>query len=197
MNAMSKLSKAFWKDMLHHFNANLVQKENSEAMKAISHVLDTIGVLDGDAFLTRFSTTLGSEIYTPFIPGEGSELDCWQQIGTCAHECLHVVQARRDGLAVFSGKYLFDKTARATYEAEAYRVNMHLAFWRFGEIRRHYSPEYLSSLLKSYALEQSHIDYAKSYLEMSRRAIEQGAILDDVSQYAIDWLNTHASHIKV
>ena len=97
--------------------------------------LSRINVLDKDEFLRRYTTTIGKRIYTPFDVGVPDErYDLWRQISVCVHEHQHVEQLLRDGWLKFAGRYLVSSAARAAYEAEAFRCNMELHYWRYGEI---------------------------------------------------------------
>lgn len=197
MITMQRLTKSFWSYMTEHHKTNVVDKRNSDTMRVVAMLLDSIGVLDAEAFMERFGTTFGSDIYVPWKPGEGSDDECWMQIGTCVHEHVHVLQAREEGLLYFSGRYLLDASMRARYEAEAYRTNLELAFWRFGEIPSYYEPRALSRVLESYGCTEEQMQFMQRYLEISLKTILKGKLHSPVTRVAIDYLEAYAPHLRL
>jgi hypothetical protein len=161
-------------------------------MKLIARALELIGVVDKTSFLTRFVTTLGNTIYTPFTVGTPTpEFDLWSQIVVCAHEHQHVAQVQQEADLVT--RYLFDPTWRATYEAQAYRVSIALEHWHRGQV-----PDldpYVQAM-KSYGLGEDALGFFRRYLELSLYPIQAGDLPDEAAKVAVDWLNQHAAELK-
>lgn len=186
MNITPELVKAFWTYMTQKYGTTTKNKADADEMKLVSQVLGALKITDPAAFMSKFTTTIGRNIYTPFTIGEETERSSlWGQIQVCAHEHQHVIQARDAGDAIFTLRYLLDPTWRATYEGAGYRVNMALDFWRTGQ-QPDVSP-YLQSI-KSYGLGQGETAFFEKFLEMSVPTIVAGGVPDEAAREAIVWL---------
>jgi len=184
--------KALWRHMSERFGSQVRDKTTAEEMKLIGSALELMGVLKKDEFLTRFITTIGNVIYTPFtvgVPTPGHDL--WGQMVICAHEHQHIVQSNES--PSFPLEYLFDPTLRAAYEGAAYRVSMTLVTWLTGHVP---AVEPFVQLAKSYGLDEKHLEFFRKYLEISSPTLAQGGVPDKAAKEAIAWLNDHASELK-
>jgi hypothetical protein len=189
-----QLVRDFWHYMTRRFGASVVDKRSAGEMKAVGTLLGAIGVLDRDAFLARYATTIGRNVYIPFdigTPSPGWSL--WGQLMVCAHELQHVVQYDRMGPLKFAWKYIGSSAGRTALEAEAYRCQLELQFWRTGEL---VSPAWLASSLKAYAVSDTDIAVAEKYLAMSAESVRRGAVINETSKAAIEWLGYHAPEIR-
>lgn len=113
----------YWSKMLVNHNAKVRLKQNSRMMGAMGRVLEWRGVMGREQF-GDMVTTVGDTVYTPFKLGtayKGWTLQ--EQLISCAHEMVHVVQA--DGNTWrFYARYLFSDEKRVEYEMEAYAANL-------------------------------------------------------------------------
>jgi hypothetical protein len=184
---------AFWQHMQRHFDTTRVNKRDAFEMQAFAQALDWLGVLDRKRFLSSYTTTLGRRIYTPFDPGvPKAGWDLWSQVVVCVHEHQHVVQSRREGVT-FELEYLTDSGERAVYEAEAYRSNLELTYWRTGKTP---SARQLASVLKNYGCSATDISVAERYLELSAVSVRAGAVINESTKVALDWLNRNVPHLR-
>jgi hypothetical protein len=171
--------------MNDHYGTRVVPKARSPLMKACGVGLGVIGIMERDTFMQRYTTVIGRRIYPWFTVGEGSEDDLWYQIVVCVHEHQHVVQARRDGLTGFSLPYLLSRRRRALIEAEAYRCNLEMKWWRTGEVGE---PARLAGRLSQYGCDQDAVAAARQYLEEAVVDLEDGVVRNEASLFAIEWL---------
>lgn len=187
-------ARAFFRHLLDAFGATVVDKRSALEMQAVGGLLGQLGIVDRAAFLGHFATTVGRRIYVPFdvgVPSEGWSL--WAQMMVCAHECQHVVQYDRLGAARFAWQYLGSTAARARLEAEAYRCQLELHFWRTGQLL---APHALASLLKSYGVTDADVQVAETILRLSGESVRRGAVINRASAVALDWLKANAPEIR-
>lgn len=104
-----------------------VRKADSRLMKAISSFLKAVTLGGMSSFMDRYTTTIGTTVYTP----EG--WDSWDDASRCAilrHERVHMRQAARHGMLLFSVLYLLPLFPlglawfRARFEQEAYEESI-------------------------------------------------------------------------
>jgi hypothetical protein len=184
---------SFWRHMQERFGTTTVNKDDAVEMQIIASVLDTLGILDKERFLKSFTTTLGRKIYTPFEVGTPNDgWDLWDQVVVCVHEHQHVVQHDREGLA-FEVSYVADRAARARFEAEAYRSNLEMHFWRFGHPMR---SRPLADLLHDYGCRPEDVEIAAHSLALANVSVRRGAVLNESTRAALDWLDSHAAHLR-
>jgi hypothetical protein len=184
---------AFWRFMQDHFRTTVVNKRDAFEMQLVAHALDTLGVQSRDRFLRNFTTTLARRIYTPFdlgVPRGGWDL--WSQVVVCVHEHQHVVQHDREGLS-FEVSYLADRAARARWEAEAYRSNLELHFWRYGTTP---SARRIAEVLTDYGCRPEDVDVATKSLALSAVSVRKGAVLNEATHVALGWLDEHVSRLR-
>ena len=185
--------RAFWKHMQAHYDTRIVDKRRAPEMTLVGEVLDLLGIQDRDRFLQHYTTTIARNIYVPFEVGVPSEhYDLWNQVVICVHEHQHVVQHDREGISS-EVSYLTDSAARARWEAEAYRSNLELHFWRSGQMP---SPRALAELLHNYGCSAADVDVATRALMLSAYPIRKGAVINEASHVAIDWLDTHVPRLR-
>lgn len=184
---------AFWQFMRERFRTTVVNKRDAVEMQVVAQVLDALGVQQSSRFLKSYTTTLGRRIYTPFeigVPRGGWDL--WSQVVVCVHEHQHVVQHDREGLS-FEVSYLADRAARARWEAEAYRSNLELHFWRYGTTP---SARALAGLLTEYGCRPADVEVAAQSLALSAAAVRRGAVINEATHVALGWLNEHVPHLR-
>ena len=197
---MSELTPAIVRGLWEHLSRELrsvvVSKPDAVEMRGVSTFLGAIGVVDAQQFLNSYATTLNHRIYVPFTVGVPErEWSLWAQLVTAAHEHQHVVQADEHGVALFALRYLSSRSGRALLEADAYRTQLELHFWRFGELPS--LSGFAAHGLDGYALRPEDIAVAQRVLELSAQSIRRGAVITRAGRLAIDWLESHASGIRL
>lgn len=179
----SEQVKAFWKYMSNKYGFTVVEKANSEEMKAVAWALDAMGIKDHEEFMKRYTTTLGRIVYINFKIGVGNVQQLWKQVKICVHETQHVVQYLRDSV-VYMINYLRSKASRAHYEVDAYRTNQEMHYFFYGNVPKVY---HVINKLRGYMLNSGDLHVAKKHLIVSRKVIQQGMIVSGVSKTAINW----------
>jgi hypothetical protein len=178
---------AFWAAMQQHYASTRIDKSKASEMAGIAQLLDLLGVVKKQDFLTRFTTVIDDRIYTPFEPGTPTrDWSLWGQIMVCVREHEHIRQDRASGGLGFKWNYITNPAQRAHYEAEAYRCDMVLE-WRYqGRVLDAYR---ISRLLLSYGCTMADADVAERMLLLSVPSIKAGAIPSDVAGWACQWLD--------
>jgi len=176
-----------WKFMAKKYNFEVVNKRDSGIMDAIGVFLDTMNIQDKDMFMDNcavtISTMVKNRVYVPFEIGEADRVSLAGQVKTCAHEAQHVVQHSRDWM--FNAKYLASDTARASYEADAYRANMELEWYLTGRLL---SPAGLANNLKAYSIGAADRKIAEKHLLIASKMVKEGYIITGTSKSAIGYL---------
>jgi len=186
--------KNFWAFMQAKYGTQVLSKAQAPEMKFIAEALGTLGIVDKDAFLTRFTTTIGTAIYTPFEVGvENPGHPLFAQIVICAHEHQHVVQLRTHGVT-FLLNYLLNSTSRSAYEAEAYRVSMTMLYHLTGDAG---DPGAYAEVLKAYGTTEADQAFVKEYLRLSVPTIHAKGVPDEAAQVALEWLRQNATDALV
>jgi hypothetical protein len=176
--------------MTQKYGSTVVAKSGSVPMQAAGWALEKMGIMDAPTFLRDYTTTIGKTIYVPFEIGEAPSAEArYQQIIVAVHEHMHVLQFTRDGKWVFGSRYLLSKAARALYEAEAYRCDIEMAYWRSAVMP---SPKELAQKLEHYGCSPLDIEVAEKYLMASAQTIQRGGIVSEPSKEAISWLQESA-----
>jgi hypothetical protein len=184
---------AFWRHMQERFGTTTVNKADAVEMQIVAGVLDALGILDKERFLQSFTTTLGRKIYTPFDVGSANAVwDLWDQVVVCVHEHQHVVQHDREGLS-FELSYVADRAARARFEAEAYRSNLEMHFWRFGTTTR---SRPLAELLHDYGCRPEDVEVAAHSLALSAISVRRGAVMNEATSAALEWLDKNVARLR-
>jgi hypothetical protein len=184
---------AFWRFMQDHYRTTVVNKRDALEMQLVAQALDALGIQSRDRFLRNFTTTLGRRIYTPFEVGSPrGGWDLWSQVVICVHEHQHVVQHDREGLS-FEVSYLADRAARARWEAEAYRSNLELNFWRYGTTA---SARRIAEVLADYGCRPEDVDVAAKSLALSAVSVRKGAVINEATHVALGWLDEHVPRLR-
>lgn len=184
---------AFWRFMQDHFHTSVVNKRDALEMQLVAQALDALGVQSRERFLRNFTTTIGRRVYTPFevgVPRGGWDL--WSQVIVCVHEHQHVVQHDREGLS-FEVSYLADRAARARWEAEAYRSNLELHFWRYGATP---SAQRMAEMLSDYGCRPEDVDVAAKSLALSAVSVRRGAVINEATHVALRRLDEHVPRLR-
>ena len=184
--------RGLWRHLTRLYKSTVFEKRRAPEMYLVAEALARLGIADREAFMREWSTTLGRRIYVPFTIGVGSNSNAlWDQVVTAVHEHQHVAQYEADGLG-FMGSYLLSDTARAKYETDAYRSNLELHWWRYGELP---GTEELAAKLRAYAVSEADIAVAAKTLKVSADAVRLGAVVNESSNVAIRWLNANAPQL--
>jgi len=193
MEPTKEMVKGLWDHMSKQFGSTVVNKADSLFMKVAAGALQLFGIANAEDFLNRYSTTIGSTIYVPFVIGDDSHTSLWSQILLCVHEHMHVEQWRTEGIE-FAAKYLISKAQRAAYEAEAYRSASELSWWRDKTLA---SPDEMAAHLKEgYGLGDAEVASAVEILDLSNETIQRGGIVNPPTAVALAWLDKNAGQLK-
>lgn len=179
-----------WHAMAQRWGTRAVSKAESMQMRAVSHLLDGIGVLDAPSFMRRYTTVVGRTIYCPFALGVPSDAHpLWAQLVVGVHEHQHVVQLEREGRVSYSVRYVASRSARAMWEAEAYTCNLELHWWRHGRVR---DAGEVARRLKDYGLGERNVEAAERVLCDANTRIARGEVVTEAGAFARAWLAEHA-----
>lgn len=184
---------AFWRFMQDHFRTSVINKKSALEMQLVAQALDALGIQSRERFLKNFTTTIGRRIYTPFEVGSPKGgWDLWHQVVICVHEHQHVVQHDREGLS-YEVSYLADRAARARWEAEAYRSNLELAYWRTGATP---SAQRTASVLKDYGCRPEDVEVTAKSLALSAISVKKRAVINEATYVALGWLDEHVPRLR-
>lgn len=188
-----EMVQAFWSFLEAVHGATRVDKNNAPEMQLLADLLQLLGIQDRQSFLTNFTTTIGTRIYTPFEVGVPTrEYPLWAQMVIAVHEHQHVYQYRAEGIEYMT-RYLASGIERADYEAEAYRTRAELDWWRFGTLD---SVDDLADHLLAYNCTPAQIGLAHEILQLTEETIQQGGLVSDTTATAIEWLEANAPALK-
>lgn len=176
----------FWAYMGKKYRFKVIDKEDAAEMKLVGWALDTMSIQDQDHFLENYTTTIGSKIYVNFDIGVGTQRQLVGQIITCAHECQHIIQSRRDPL--YEVKYLTNDAARTMFEVDAYQANMEIHWWFYQKLL---SPTMLANQLKGYSIGAANRRVAKKRFVSAGKMIQYGGVTTGTAITTIRWCNKH------
>lgn len=188
MDITANLTRQFWRDIRDFYGTRVVPKANAWEMRLSGRVLGWLGIMSYETFMSRYTTVWGRRIYPWFQIGQGDARQLWYQIVVCVHEHQHVVQYDRDGFLRVAARYVLSSRRRALLEAEAYRCNLEMHWWR----HRHCpEPAMLAARLSQYGCNQSDVAAARLYLEEALYEVREDFVRNEASLWAIDWLERH------
>lgn len=188
-----EIVQSLWKYMQEKYDSEVVDKDDSVAMKAVAIILNALKIQDKETFMKKFTTTIDRAIYTPFEIGvETQSFSYWSQIAICVHEHQHIEQSLRVGWFTFMGKYLASSSDRACYEAEAYGCDLEMLSWANSQdFNFAYYIDRCCSGLTSYGCNEEDIIMAKQILSARADLISQGTIETQAAKLAIKWLENN------
>lgn len=184
--------RGLWDHMAARYRTRARTKGDEAAWEAVARLLDQIGIVEGDAFMRDFATTIGVDIFVPFEVGVASDgWTLWDQLCVCVHEHQHVAQYLAD-----PGSYLVEYVTRpdrrAHLEADAYATQLELD-WLAGRTPRAKDIDAIGAHLASYALSQDDIAAARRELVTVARSLTRaGAVTREATREAARWLDEHA-----
>jgi hypothetical protein len=189
-----EMVRAFWSFMESVYGSKQIDKHDAPSMELLADVLQLLHIQDEDTFLNKFTTTIGTHIYTPFDLGvQTPDYPLWGQIVICVHEHQHVNQYRAEGLDYLTD-YIGSSSERAEFEAEAYRTAAELDWWRYRSID---SAQLLANHIEPYNVTPGDVDVARSMIQISEETIRNGGLVSDIATTAIEWLEANAPGLKV
>jgi hypothetical protein len=189
-----EMVRAFWSYMESVYGSTQIDKQDAPSMQLVADTLDLLGIQDKQTFLSRFTTTIGTHIYTPFDIGVPTpEYSLWGQIVICVHEHEHVAQYRAEGIDYLT-HYLGSGADRADYEAEAYRTSAELGWWRARGVADAVG---LADHLQAYNLTPGEIVSGLEIIQLSEDTIARGGLVSDATRTALEWLEANAPGLKV
>ncbi|WP_191263398.1 hypothetical protein [Comamonas sp. JC664] len=109
--------------------------------------------------------------------------DLWRQVVACVHAHQHVLLDAADG----------PSAARTRHEVEALRSDLELHFWRRGTTP---SPWRLASHLRAPGCRSEDITWAAHTLALASASIRQGAVENEASHVALQWLEAHVPRLR-
>lgn len=116
------------KDILAEFpEFKLVPKADSRLMKVANVLLLIITFGQMKSFMTKFTTTMGYTVFTPYNWGQRSDRS---RVVTLMHERIHMRQRQKYGMLLFGFLYLFVAFPiglayfRMKFEKEAYEESL-------------------------------------------------------------------------
>jgi hypothetical protein len=185
---MKELTKevvvGLWQCLQEEFGSEVKHKDDSAFMERVGGFLDLIGVLDKDAFMDNYATTIFDTIYLPFDIGDFSVVSPLSQVALAVHEHEHVVQYDGDPVE-FCFMYMATKSSRAHWEAEAYRTGMELIYKLTGTMP---NADYVARKILNYGCGDDEVQYIRQFLLMSQHPMKHGAIISDVTHRALTFL---------
>jgi hypothetical protein len=185
---------AFWDAMARKYGSRTVAKATAIEMRVVGRFLQGVGVVDAEAFQTRFTTVIGRRIYAPFQPGDASSGEArWRQLCVCVHEHQHIVQLQRDGRVRFSTRYALQRAARTEYEIEAYTCDLEMAFWRTGRVP---GTAPFAKLFEHYGVGPKYIAHAHAVLAANAERVAAGERVTEAATVACAWLDAHTPHLS-
>ncbi|MFP2956731.1 hypothetical protein ACLEPN_02580 [Myxococcus sp. 1LA] len=104
----------------------------------------------------------------------------------CTHAVQHVLQGEEDGPEASS-------SARARSETQALRCDLELHFWRHGVTPPLWS---LASRLRARGCRAEDIVEAGHVLALAAASIRRGAVENEASHVALQWLEAHVPHLR-
>lgn len=188
-----EMVRGLWSLMTSHYGSEVVTKGDSTVMRLAASALQLFGVNQAAEFMSDYTTTIGKTIFVPFTIGvDSSDWPLWEQIVICVHEHMHVYQWTTEGVT-FAARYLISSSARAEYEAEAYRSESELSWWRSKQI---IAPATLAAHLTGYGCTQADIASASQIISLSEETIKRGGIVNPPTRIALDWLSANAPGLR-
>jgi len=187
-NLTPELVQLYYKEALTTWHAKQADKNDSVFMQVTADFLNGLGIVDHDAFLRDFTTTIFTTVYTPFKVGIPTEhYDLTNQLFIGAHELTHVTQFLHRP-TVFPTLYLTNKTFRANSECQAYGVSLELYWW---DNNCGFNIPERAKTLFSYGLQQEHVSYMTQYLEVLDSVFTQGGEVDEHAIWTKRWMEAH------
>jgi hypothetical protein len=167
------------------YGTRFIRKDENALMVQIGTALQALGVLDCEAFLKRFTTTLLLDIYAPFEPGVPTPLHgLWSQLVVIVHEHVHVAQYLED--PSFPIRYIVSSADRAHYEAIAYGTKIEIEFWRYGAVM---TPTLeIAQHILNYGCGNDAVKVVDAYLTAFVPTVESGALINEPTRIALEVL---------
>lgn len=173
--------RAFWRHMQRCFQTDAVQLAGSLGdgpfgPSGLCHA-------GGARPCPRHVAAVGPCLHLPFevgVPRAGWDL--WRQVVACVHAHQHILQDEAAGPAAW-----------ARNEVEALRSNVELHFWRRGTTP---SPWRLASRLRTLGCRSEDITRAGHELALASASVRQGAVENEASHVALQWLEAHVPHLR-
>jgi hypothetical protein len=196
MSDLATAAQALQAHLTAQFGFTVHDKETSTLMKAISFGMDvgsafSSGLPKGDDFMTRFATTVGTEVFLP----KSIRDNPLSVLEVVTHEAQHVVQFNATNVE-FAWFYLTDPVARAQFEADAYASGIAVRGWLTGQPPTESIPWVLDTLVKSYHLKAEDRVYAETALKSHMASLSAGVVTTRAAATALDFLNLKYPHLK-
>jgi len=197
MTDIDTIAKAFSVHMCAKFGATVREKENATEMQAIAWGMDlgkfvgVTGLASSAEFMTRYTTTLGTNIYMP----KGHRENPLTFIEVLTHECQHVAQFKESGIE-FAWLYLSEAEARVKYEVDAYAAGVAINQWLTGKIPTDTAEWIVSSLVSGYHLRQEDAELAEKLLKSHLVSLKNGVIMSKSGREALAFLDANYPKLR-
>ena len=178
-----------WNALAEKFQLRLIDKRDSQEMLFLGEVLEQLGVMDQQAFLERYATTIGRSVYLPFELGDPESRSLLSQAMTICHEAQHGHQHSTKGRSRWAIKYVADPAFRGAEEAEALTTGCEVYFLLTGKVL---DPRPQAEKLIHYALGEDDIDTVAKRLNSTFKTVKAGGIITDAGKVARDFFGTLA-----
>lgn len=160
MNITLADAKRVWSRMQEIYGTTVVNKPSSAFMSIVGGFLKAIGIMDADAFMQHYATTIGTTCYLPYTPGEPeSSWSAATQICNCAHEHMHV-EYYRDSWT-YSFAYVLDRHFRVICEMNCFATALEVSRY-FGKLTDN-NAFTLSEKLRVYGATNKEVIEAEEY----------------------------------
>jgi hypothetical protein len=182
--------KACAKKLCWRYDAAIHSKRDSAFMRVVAAALGKLGILDAEAFMRDYATTVGHDIYLPFTVGSTASAapSLVSQLMTVAHEVQHVILRDEMGVMAYDLGYL-DSATRAIYEARCYLVNVEVYYLYIRAL--HGSGAVmgidLGKVLAAYGCKAKDIRAAQVVLDHGARVVAKGGIGTAAAQAVGKW----------
>ncbi len=184
-----------WRVTCARYGTTVVDKATAADQKLIAKLLDAMGIVADDRFMTGFVTTIGTRIYVPFTPGIPTPI--WSlrdQVEVLVHENEHRVQdllAGPDPNLEYEFSYATNSTKRAYFEMVCYRAGI-AACWRLW--KQTPNMEHIAQSMKqSYACDDADVAMVLKMLRLSWISIRKGAMPSEVARFVCEFLEARWS----
>ena len=197
MTDLKTVAEAFSVHMCSHFGASVQPKEDAFEMKAIAWGMDIgrgfgmSGLASSSDFMTRYTTTIGTNIYMP----KSHRDEPYTFIEVLTHECQHITQFKESGIE-FGWLYLAEAEARVRSEADAYAAGLAMTQWMTGSISQESATAVVDSLVRGYHLRQADADLAEDMIKSHVVSLKNGIVMARAAREAIKFLDANYPELR-
>ena len=168
-------------------NVRIIHKKHWWVARMVAFLACRFGWSAARRFANSYAQAYKTTMYLPFTPGRVTDkFPAFVQLQIMAHEFEHILIYRDEGHA-YTRDYLKRKSARATYEARCYTVNLELSFWMYHKIP---NQDERAASLKAYGCDSTDIKVAAKYLRACIPTVRHGGVIREATEITIAWLES-------